>query len=59
MSPLMTCKQGANYLGISRSLFWQKCRDGEIRYIEISKRCYRVRQADLDAFIGSKLKEAK
>ena len=59
MSPLMTCRQGAKYLGISRSLFWQKCREGEIPYIEISKRCYRVRQDDLDAFIVSKLKEAK
>ena len=58
MSPLLTCKQAAQYLGISKSLFWHLCRAGEIRYIEISPRCYRIRQSDIEAYINSKLKGA-
>lgn len=51
---LMTCQQGADYLGLSKASFWEKCRKGEIPHIRISSRCYRVRQSDLDKFIDSR-----
>jgi excisionase family DNA binding protein len=53
-SPLMTCEQGASYLGLSLASFWEKCRKGEIPHIRISSRCYRVRQSDLEQFINSR-----
>jgi excisionase family DNA binding protein len=53
-SPLLTCQQGATYLGLSKSAFWNKCRSGEIRYIRLSARCYRVRQSDIENFISSR-----
>ncbi len=53
-SPLMSCQEGAAYLGLSKSAFWAKCRAGEIPHIRISSRCYRVRQSDLEAFINSR-----
>lgn len=52
--PLLNCKQAAEYLGLSKSAFWQKCRAGEIPYIRISARCYRVCKSDLEEFISSK-----
>jgi excisionase family DNA binding protein len=53
-SPLMSCQEGASYLRLSQSAFWNKCRNGEIPHIRLSSRCYRVRKADLDAFINSR-----
>lgn len=53
-SPLMSCRQGADYLSISKSAFWAKCRAGEIPHIRISPRCYRVRQSDLEAYLNSR-----
>jgi excisionase family DNA binding protein len=51
---LMTCQQGASYLGLSKATFWEKCRSGEIPHIRISRRCYRVRQNDLEQFLNSR-----
>jgi|APGre2960657373_1045057.scaffolds.fasta_scaffold196898_2 predicted DNA-binding transcriptional regulator AlpA len=53
-SPLLTCQQGATYLGLSKSAFWSKCRAGEISYIRLSSRCYRVRLSDIESFINSR-----
>ncbi len=53
-SSLMTCQQGASYLGLSRASFWEKCRKGEIPHIRISSRCYRVRQSDLESYLNSR-----
>jgi excisionase family DNA binding protein len=53
-SPLMSCQQGASYLGLSKSAFWNKCRSGEIPHIRISSRCYRVRQSDLETYLNSR-----
>jgi excisionase family DNA binding protein len=53
-SPLMSCQQGADYLGLSKSAFWSKCRAGEIPHIRISSRCYRVRQADLETYLNAR-----
>lgn len=50
----MSCRQGADYLSISKSAFWAKCRAGEIPHIRISPRCYRVRQSDLEAYLNSR-----
>jgi len=57
--PLMSCQEGASYLGLSKSTFWEKCRAGEIPHIRISGRCYRVRMSDLEKFIESKTKQTK
>ena len=53
-SPLMSCQQGASYLGLSKSAFWNKCRSGEIPHIRISSRCYRVRKTDLETYLNSR-----
>lgn len=53
-SPLLTCQQGATYLGLSKSSFWNKCRAGEIPYIRLSSRCYRIRQSDIENFISNR-----
>jgi excisionase family DNA binding protein len=53
-SPLLTCAEGAAFLGLSRSAFWNKCRQGEIPHIRLSRRAYRVRPADLEAFISAR-----
>jgi excisionase family DNA binding protein len=53
-SPLMSCQQGASYLGLSKSAFWNKCRTGEIPHIRLSSRCYRVRQSDLETYLNSR-----
>ena len=52
--PLLNCKQAAEYLCLSKSAFWQKCRAGEIPHIRISARCLRIRQSDLETYINSK-----
>jgi hypothetical protein len=53
-SPLMSCQEGASYLGLSKSAFWSKCRAGEIPHIRISSRCYRVRQSDLETYLNAR-----
>jgi excisionase family DNA binding protein len=53
-SPLWNCQQAAEYLGISKSTFWSKCRSGEVPHIRITKRSYRVRQSDLETFLNSR-----
>ena len=50
----MSCQQGAFYLGLSKSAFWNKCRSGEIPHIRISSRCYRVRKTDLESYLNSR-----
>ena len=53
-SPLMSCQEAADYLGLSKSTFWNICRIGKIPYIRISSQCYRIRQSDLETFINSR-----
>jgi hypothetical protein len=53
-SPLVTCREGAEFLGISLGSFWDKCRYGEIPHIRLSKRCYRVRLSDLESYLCSR-----
>jgi excisionase family DNA binding protein len=55
-SSLMTCEKGAEFLGISLSAFWRKCREGEIPHIRISSRCYRVRKSDLESYINMRMR---
>jgi excisionase family DNA binding protein len=53
-SPLVTCQDGADFLGISKGSFWDKCRRGEIPHIRLSRRCYRVRLSDLENFLNAR-----
>ncbi len=55
-STLWTCQQGAAYLAMSVASFWHRCRTGEIPHIRLSARCYRVRQADLDDYLRTKMR---
>ena len=54
MKPLMSCKEAAAFLGISLGSIWEKCRNEEIPHIRISRRCYRIRPADLEAYVNKK-----
>ena len=53
-SELLTCAEGAAYLGLSKSAFWNRCRTGEIPHIRLSRRAYRVRMADLEAYLNAR-----
>jgi excisionase family DNA binding protein len=53
-TPLWTCAEGAAFLGLSRSAFWNKCRNREIPHIRLSRRAYRVRLSDLEAYLAER-----
>lgn len=53
-SELLTCAEGAAYLGLSKSAFWNRCRTGEIHHIRLSRRAYRIRMADLESYLNSR-----
>ena len=53
-SPLLTCAEGAGYIGLSKSAFWSRCRSGEIPHIRLSRRAYRVRLSDLENYLNAR-----
>lgn len=53
---LLTPDQAAEILTLDVTTIYAKLRAGEIPYIDLAKRARRIRRADLEAFIESRLR---
>ena len=51
---LLSTKEAADYLALSKHTIWKMCRENRIPYIKISEHNYRISQEALDAYIESK-----
>ena len=56
---LLTTKQAADHLGVSTSFLEKdRWRGARIPFVRVSARAIRYRQADLDAYIESQIKQS-
>jgi excisionase family DNA binding protein len=55
---LLTVRQVAERLQLSRTWTWQLITSGQLRSLKLGPRSRRVRESDLDAFIRERAKEA-
>ena len=48
---LMGMSAAARYLGLSRTTMWRLIESGRIKRFKLMEKSYRIRRADLDAFV--------
>ena len=51
---LLTTEQVANRVGVNKDTVWRWMRTGRSPYVQVSRKCHRIDEADLDAFLESK-----
>lgn len=51
VQPTLTLAEVAETLGISEQLLREKCLGGEIPYVKLGPRLYRIKPADVNAYI--------
>ncbi|WP_413788587.1 helix-turn-helix domain-containing protein [Paludibacillus litoralis] len=56
--PLLSAAEAAEILGVCGKTLGDLRRAGKIRYVEISSRCYKYRESDLEEFIEARVKVA-
>lgn len=49
---LLAMGQAAKYMGVSRPTMWRMIRDGRLEKVEILPGSFRMRRADLDAYVA-------
>ena len=51
---LLKISQAAEILQQEKTTVWRLCREGKLPHIRLSARTYRIRRADLEAFINAR-----
>jgi excisionase family DNA binding protein len=52
-SELKTPEQIAEQFQLKKTTIWTWCREGKIPHIKLSRRCYRLRDADVEDFLNN------
>jgi len=50
MEKMLTAQEVAKYYGVSVESVWRWIREGRLSAVSLTKRSYRIRQSDLEAF---------